>query len=110
MIYECEDWILYDKTYKHTIETDADTRINYTDIKCQVKEIRVYGTKKQINEISKKYNIDERYDFKVEKPGSYWYNIYKDPKATNKKIEKKLEDYSKLYELNNKKPLIFRIS
>tara|TARA_R100000781_G_scaffold108489_1_gene73041 strand:+ start:508 stop:789 length:282 start_codon:yes stop_codon:yes gene_type:complete len=84
----CEDWVLYDNIYEGCISTDSMTGIEFGDVKEVAKEIRVFGTKNQLKEIENKYNIDEAYTFDV---------------------EHKLQEYKKLYELNDNKILIFRI-
>ncbi len=63
----CQDWILYDTTYKGVMNRDTATGKQYADIQEVKKEIRVFGTKDQIEEEKKKYNIDEVYDYKIEK-------------------------------------------
>ena len=105
----CEDWILDDTTYEGIISTDAATGEKFSDIKIAAKEVRVFGTKKQIKEVGKKYNIDESYDYKVEEKGSYWYKIYNDPEKENDRVCQKLKEYKLLYELNNREVLILRI-
>ena len=99
----CEDWILYDKEYSTFKSLDATTSLHFQDIQATTKEVRVFGTKKQIKEVEKKYNIDEAYTFEVEKEGSFHYNP-----EDNIRIKQKLKEYKKLYELNNNEPLILR--
>ena len=104
----CQDWILYDTTYKGVINRDTATGKQYADIQEVKKEIRVFGTKDQIEEEKKKYNIDEVYDYKIEKKGSYWYEIIKDPVEYNKRILLNLNKYEYLYKLNNNKLIILK--
>lgn len=105
----CLDWYLYDKVYSTFNSLDAATGLNFTDIKATEKCIRVFGTSKQIEEVSEKYNIDEAYEFKEEEKGSYWYKILHNPEEENAKIKQKLSQYKKLYQLNNNEVLILRI-
>ena len=102
----CEDWLLYDKAYSGFVSTDAATGLDFVDVKEESKSIRVFGTEKQIREAAKNYNIDEVYSYKVEKKGSYWYDIFDDPVAHNKTVRQSLKEYKKLYELNNNEILI----
>jgi len=104
----CQDWILYADSYKGVMRTEVYTGEKFADIIPHAKELRVFGTKKQLEDLEDKYSIDEIYSFKVEEKGSYWYNIYNDPEAENSRVLKKLEEYKILYELNNNETLIFR--
>lgn len=83
----------------------------FSDLSKVEPSIRIFGTKEQINKALNDYiemtglNLDECYDFKVEKKGSFFYN-----KERNKVIKKKLEEYEKKYnELSNNKALITTI-
>tara|TARA_R100001594_G_scaffold94682_2_gene128946 strand:+ start:15506 stop:15841 length:336 start_codon:yes stop_codon:yes gene_type:complete len=105
----CESWILDDTTSEGIVSIDAATGEEFADIKIVAKELRVFGTKKQIKEVGKKYNIDEVFEYKVEKEGSYWYKIYNNPEEENARVAKKLKEYKLLYELNNREVLILRI-
>tara|TARA_Y100001963_G_C6779291_1_gene449032 strand:- start:1541 stop:1882 length:342 start_codon:yes stop_codon:yes gene_type:complete len=105
----CQEWELQGTSYSGKISVDAFTGEEFSDIAFTTKCIRVYGTKDQLTALSKKYDIDEVYDYKVERKGSYWYNIYRDPEKTNKEVKQKLKEYKILYKLNNNKPLILRI-
>lgn len=104
----CQDWILYDTTYKGVMQRNAITGKEYADIEEVKKEMRVFGTKEQIEEEKKKYNIDEVYDYKIEEKGSYWYEIIKDPVEYNKRIILNLAKYENLYKLNNNKLIILK--
>ena len=99
----CYDYDLYDYQYVSIVGRDAYTGIEYSDIKMQSKSIRIYGTKKQIEEAEKNYKIDECYSFIIEPRGSQWYSI-----DYNEKVKKKLLEYEELYKRNNNKVLIFR--
>ena len=46
----CEDWILYDTTYKGVMQRNAITGKEYADIEEVKKEMRVFGTKEENNE------------------------------------------------------------
>ena len=104
----CEEWVLQEADYKGIVSIDATTGFEFSDIKIETKQLRVFGTKEQLKILEKRYNIDDSYEYKVEKPGSYWYKIYKDPEATNQEVATKLREYKKLYELNNNETLILR--
>tara|TARA_R100000700_G_C3092631_1_gene93303 strand:+ start:152 stop:493 length:342 start_codon:yes stop_codon:yes gene_type:complete len=105
----CETWELYETTYKGVVEFDSNLKKEFADIKEVPKVIRVYGTKDEIKNLSKRYDIDESYDFKVERKGSYWYNLSKNPEEDNKKIRKKLLEYKELYKRKGGGALILRI-
>tara|TARA_R110002051_G_scaffold98296_4_gene168465 strand:+ start:509 stop:853 length:345 start_codon:yes stop_codon:yes gene_type:complete len=102
----CEDWVLYDKAYRGVVGLDAATGQNFADIKEDTQSVRVFGTRKQIDEAKKRYNIDETYKYKIEKPGSYWWDVFADPEAHNKMVRKTLKEYKELYTLNNNELLI----
>ena len=105
----CEDWELYDYQSVTITKTDAATGFNFEDIKMEAKCIRVYGTKDQIEQVGKDYNIDESYEFKVEQVGSYWYSIYgSKAEKINAEVKQKLKKYKELYKANNNKLLIIR--
>ena len=105
----CEDWELYDYQSVTITKSDAVTGLMFEDIKMEAKCIRVYGTKDQIEEAGKDYNIDEAYEFKVEKVGSYWHTIYgSEAEKINAEVKQKLEKYKELYKANNNKLLIIR--
>mgnify|MGYP003624992029 FL=1 len=105
----CEDWHLYDYQSVTITKSDAATGFKYQDIKMEAKCIRVYGTKEQIEETGKDYNIDEAYEFKVEQVGSYWHTIYgSEAEKINTEVNQKLEKYKELYKANNNKLLIIR--
>ena len=107
----CEDWCLYDTICIGFKSQDPATGEFFIDKKETMKQIRVFGTKAQLDqEIKKdKYLIDEVYDYKVEPEGSYWYKFYSNPEKTNKEVAQKLREYEKLYELNERKVLIINI-
>lgn len=105
----CYDYDLYDQEYVSIVGRDSYTGIEYSDVKMKSKSIRIYGTKKQIEEAEKNYKIDECFSFKVEPKGSYWYNIYNNPEEYNEKVKNKLLEYKELYKRNNNKVLIFRV-
>ena len=73
--------------------------------------IRIFGTRDQIEEALNAYielsgfNLDECYEFKAEKKGSFFYN-----EERNKIIKKKLAEYKERYnQLSNNKALITTI-
>ena len=105
----CQDWILFDTIYKGIVNTDSASGKDFIDIEERPKEIRVFGTIEQIKKAESNYNIDEVYNFKIEKKGSYWYKIYNDPEEENAKVSQKLREYKRLYQLNDNELLILRI-
>ena len=110
----CEDWQLYDLSYKGVIKNDSYTGEDYVDVEGYKKNMRVFGTRQQIKKISKKYNIDEVWKYEKIKSGSYWDGIVcnngKPNSPTleeyNKKVDEKYKQYTYLYKLNNNKILI----
>tara|TARA_R110000737_G_scaffold239069_2_gene251106 strand:- start:2096 stop:2446 length:351 start_codon:yes stop_codon:yes gene_type:complete len=107
----CEDWCLYEPICIGFKSQDPATGQFFMDQKETMKQLRVFGTKAQLEQEKKKdkYLIDEVFNYKVEPKGSYWYIFYSDPKATNKEVAQKLRVYEKLYELNDRKVLIINI-
>ena len=106
----CESFYFYNNGVFKTIENYSPEGW-FTDIKKVEPSIRIFGTRDQIDEALDAYiemtglNLDEVYDFKVEKKGSYFY----DEKA-NKIIENKLTIYKERYDkMNNNKALITTI-
>ena len=116
--YYIEDWVLYDYHLVSTKSTDNILKKSFADAKEKAKELRVFGTKLQIEEESKKYNIDEAYSYEIETRGSYWDGILfsdnpDDKKPTleeyNKRFINKYEYYLKLYKKNKNKILIIKM-
>jgi hypothetical protein len=105
----CLDWDLYETTTEAFRSKDNFTHYDFSDIREVAKCIRVYGTKDQVKAIENQYKIDESYEFKVEKKGSYWYGIFGSrAESINEATEKKLQELQVLYELNNNEILILR--
>ena len=104
----CFDYVLYDRVPVSFISRDAYTGIEFSDVEIASKCIRIFGTKEQIEKAEKNYNIDEKFSFKIETKGSYWYNIIKNPDEHNRMAEKKLAEYRELYKRNKNKVLILR--
>lgn len=116
--YYIEDWILYDFELVNTKSYDHILNQSFADSEEKAIELRVFGTKSQIKQASKKYNIDEAYSYNLEKRGSYWDGFLfsdnpDDKKPTleeyNKKFINRYEYYLKLYEQNNKEILIIKM-
>jgi hypothetical protein len=115
-----EDWVLYDMELVGFVGTDAYTGQDYADCEEQAKCIRVVGTKKQIDKLSKsnRYNVDEVYTYEKEKKGSYWDGIVfsetrKDRptlKEYNQKYTETYKRYEKMYMANDNQLLILRTS
>ena len=104
----CEDWELYDTTYKGVASRCSMTGQQYADIEQVNLSMRVFGTKDQVLAKRKEYNIDEIYSYEIETKESYWYNKLNDPKEYNKKVAINLAKYERLYKLNNNQLIILR--
>lgn len=104
----CEDWELYDTTYKGVASRCNVTGKQYADIEEIKLSMRVFGTKKQIMAKRKDYNIDEIYDYKIETKDSYWYDKLNDPVEYNKRVAINLAKYERLYKLNNNELIILK--
>ena len=113
-----EDWVLYEMQTVGFMSTDAATGQDFADCKQQAKSIRVVGTKKQIEALSKsgRFKVDEAYDYKREKKGSWWEGIIfsDDPKSSlptlkkyNATFDKVYKRYEKMYMQNDNEILIF---
>ena len=115
-----EDWVLYDTIYTGTMSQDSMTGQEFADLQTEAKELRVFGTKKQLRKLSQMYNIDEIFTYNFfEKDAidtEYWKDICwsdnskKLPtlKEYNSNFKKTFERYLKLYKLNNNEALILR--
>lgn len=112
--YIIQDWVLYDYELVGIVSTDAATGQDFADVKEQAKSFRVFGTKEQLQELGKNYNIDEVYNYKKENKESYWEGIIfsDDPesklptlKEYNQKYEKLYKKYLNYYKENNKQPI-----
>jgi len=104
----CEDWELYDTTYKGVASRCYATGQQFADIEEVKMLMRVFGTVDQVMAKRKEYNIDEIYSYKIEKEGSFMYRMADDIDAYNKSVAKHLLQYEKLYKLNNNKLIILR--
>ena len=104
----CEDWELYDKSYRGVASRCSMTGKQYADIEQVNISMRVFGTKEQIMAKRKEYNIDEIYDYKIETIESYWYDKIGDPLEYNKRVAIDLAKYERLYKLNNNELIILR--
>ena len=101
---KCQDFYFYPNgIYKNNSKLDSATHTYFSDIEEISQAIRIFGSKEQIDRALDDYitrtklNLDECYEFKIEKKGSYWYDIFKDPIAHNKMVKGKLKDYQELY-------------
>ena len=106
----CEDFHFYNNGVYKTIHKFSPEGW-FSDLKKVEPSVRIYGTRGQVNEALDAYiavtglNLDECYDFKIEKKGSFFYD-----KDRNKIIKKKLSEYKDKYnKLNNNKALITTI-
>tara|TARA_R110001592_G_scaffold363012_1_gene679255 strand:- start:3495 stop:3830 length:336 start_codon:yes stop_codon:yes gene_type:complete len=102
----CEDWELYDKTYKGVASRCSATGQQFADIEEVNILMRVFGTEEQVMAKRKEYNIDEIYSYKIEKEGSFFYRMADDIDAYNKRVVIQLAKYEKLYKLNNNELII----
>lgn len=116
--YKIEDWVLYDKILKNEQMIDSTLNQRWMDVKETTQSLRVFGTKEQIKEASKNYNIDEAYDYKLETKGSYWEGIIfcDDPGSNkptlreyNETYHKKYNKYLEWYKKNDYKILIINM-
>lgn len=106
----CQDWVLYGKEYSPVVSKDSYTGQEFSDIKEEQGSIRVFGSKKQLEDLEDNYEIDEIYDYKIEKADSYWYKILGDEaKDYNTKVSIKLKKYRELYKINNREALIIKM-
>jgi hypothetical protein len=95
----------------------------FADLKKVEPSIRIFGTQEQINEALNTYikltglNLDEAYNYELEKKGSYWEEIVfsetrKDKptlKEYNNTVSKNLKIYKEKYDKLNNKALITTI-
>jgi hypothetical protein len=114
MELKCQDFYFKNSSIYSTVQKiDSYTNTYYTDLKQQELSIRVFGTEKQIDDAVDEYLkgsslfLDECYNFKIEKRGTYWGDFYGDElEERNKKVSKKLEGYNKIYKEKNKALII----
>ena len=106
----CEDYHFYNNGVYKTIQKYSPEGW-FSDIKKVEPSIRMFGTRNQLDKGLDIYialtglNLDECYDFKVEKKGSFFYD-----KEQNKIIKKKLTEYKERYnKLSNNAALITTI-
>ena len=106
----CEDFHFYNNgVYKTISKLSPDGW--FTDIHKVEPSIRIFGTRKQIDEALDVYieltelNLNECDTFEVEEEGSFFYN-----EERNKIIKNKLAEYKERYnQLSNNKALITTI-
>ena len=106
----CEDYYFYNNGMYKTISKLAPEGW-FNDLNRVEPSIRIFGTRKQIDKALDTYialtglNLDECYEFKTEKKGSYFYD-----KERNNSIKKSLKIYKEKYnELSNNEALITTI-
>jgi len=106
----CEDFHFYNNGIYKTISNLCPDGF-FADLKKVEPSIRIFGTRKQIDKALDTYieltglNLDECYDFEVEKKGSFFYDTER-----NKIIEEKLTEYKERYnKLSNNAALITTI-
>jgi len=119
----CEDYFFYNNGVYKTIEKLSPDGW-FTDLKKVEPSIRIFGTREQVDEALDTYieltglNLDESFEYKTEKKGSYWEDIVfsetrKDRptlKEYNEAVNKNLSIYREKYnKLNNNKALITTI-
>ena len=110
MELKCEDYYFYNNGIYSSIAKFSPAGW-FSDLKKVEPSIRVFGTRKQIDEAIDVYvemtglNLDECYTFEIEKKGSFFYN-----EENNKIIKKKLAQYKERYnQLTNNAALITTI-
>jgi hypothetical protein len=113
---KCQDFHFYPNgIFRTTKQKDSYTNSYFADVEAVAQSIRIFGTEKQIDDALNEYcertnlALDECYSFEVEKKGSYWYDIYKDPEARNLHVKKRLEIYKELYLKKSSEALIINI-
>jgi len=119
----CEDYFFYNNGVYKTIKKLSPEGW-FTDLKKVEPSIRIFGTREQVDEALDTYieltglNLDESFEYKTEKKGSYWEDIVfsetrKDRptlKEYNKAVNKNLSIYREKHnKLNNNKALITTI-
>tara|TARA_R110002012_G_scaffold318122_2_gene535690 strand:+ start:1068 stop:1439 length:372 start_codon:yes stop_codon:yes gene_type:complete len=119
----CQDFYFYNngKFYKTIDKLSPDGW--FSDIKKIEPSIRMFGTEEQINKALDEYckmtglNLNECYNYEIEKKGSYWEEIVfsetrKDKptlKEYNDVVSKNLKIYKEKYNKLNNKALITTI-
>lgn len=118
----CQDFYFYNNGVYKTIKKLSPDGW-FSDLKKAETSIRMFGTEEQINKALDEYcemtglNLDECYNYEIEKKGSYWEEIVfsetrKDRptlKEYNEAINKNLAIYKKEYNKLNNKALITTI-
>jgi len=119
----CEDYFFYNNGVYKTIKKLSPEGW-FNDLKKVEPSIRIFGTREQVDEALDTYieltglNLDESFEYKTEKKGSYWEDIVfsetrKDRptlKEYNEAVNKNLAIYKEKYnKLNNNKALITTI-
>tara|TARA_R100000995_G_scaffold18009_1_gene7279 strand:- start:2285 stop:2632 length:348 start_codon:yes stop_codon:yes gene_type:complete len=111
----CQDFHFYNNgIYRSISKHSPDGWFN--DLEKVEPSIRIFGTKKQIDEALDTYieltgmNLNEVYNYKVEKKGDYYYDLGIITDKDNKVIKKNLILYKEKYnKLSNNKALITTI-
>jgi hypothetical protein len=105
----CEDYHFYPNgIYQTTNTRHSYLNTNVQDLQAISEAIRIFGTKKQINQALEEYMdktglmLDECYKFEPEPKDSRWYN-----KEDNKNISDRLKRYKEMY--NKKEALIINL-
>ena len=117
MDLKCQDFYFKSGNIYGTFGTvkkfDSGTNKYYTDLEEQEMSIRIYGTMDQIDQALEEYMkdtdiiLDECYDFKIEKRGTFWGDFYgKDLDKHNEEVQTKLDKFKKLYKEKNKAIII----
>jgi len=115
-LLKCQDFHFYPNGKYTTIKKqDTYTNSYFADVEEICESIRIFGTKKQIDQALDEYckksglNLDECYNFQVEPKGSYWYDIFSDPEKHNKIVKERLKVYKELYLKKPSEALIINI-
>ena len=111
----CQSFYFYNNgIYKSISKHSPDGWFN--DLEKVEPSIRIFGTKKQIDEALDTYieltgmNLDEVHNYQIEKKGDYYYDLGIITDEDNKVIKKNLAKYKEQYnKLSNNKALITTI-
>ena len=100
-------------SYNSEAKIDSITNRYYTDLTDHENSIRIFGTEKEIDNAlddymkGKSIYLDECYDFKIEKRGTFWGDFYGDElEKYNHETQKKLDKYKNIYKEKNKAIII----
>ena len=109
---KCTDFHFHsDGQYRTVSKWNSKLLTFDNDLQTDGANIRIFGTQKQIDISLDEYiektglNLDESYEYKVEKKGSYWYDLGIVTDKQNKAVSKRLKEYTTLYKQQGSKLL-----